>query len=543
MPKSADTTKRRAGPSADPRMAGLPEEHVQRLFGAARAIRDGQFAAAEQALGAVRARFPEHPEALRLTGILLNRQQRFVEARAVLERALAQQPEDAPTLSDLASALNGTGETEAALEAWRRATRLAPESAVIWFNLGRNLQLQGSTEEAAQALAQSVALEPRLLPARILLGDALVHLGRFDQADACYREVLRQHPSSGDAWRGLSNIKTRRLTDADLALLEQLVSRPEIPLEDRMAMGFALGKALEERGRYPDAFQAISEANANARQIARWDSGRFRAQLEEIREACAALARPPENPELGSEVLFIVGMPRSGSTLVEQILAAHPEVEGASELPDLDEVLREESLRRAAPFPRWIPDATEADWTRLGERYLAQTARWRRRRPRSTDKMPQNWIYAGVLAAMLPGARIIHTWRDPVETGWSCFKQNFFQLPNFSCDLDDIAAYLLDCDRVMSRWEQERPERIRTQHYEALLSDPEPQIRALLAFCGLAFDEACLRFHESARSVRTASAAQVRQPIRRDTARAHHYGVLLDPLRRGLRPLMRDPLG
>jgi hypothetical protein len=249
----------------------------------------------------------------------------------------------------------------------------------------------------------------------------------------------------------------------------------------------------------------------------------------------ATASRPgPRDPGLVHEAIFIVGMPRSGSTLFEQILAAHPGVEGASELPDLGDVVQAESKRRGKPFPQWIADATAGDWDRLGRDYLQRTARWRSSRPRFTDKMPENWKLAGVLRAMLPGATVVETRRDPLETAWSCYRQPFYQLPHFSCDFADIAACLRGSERAMDTIRSRDPQRVRLFRYEDLVADPEARVRDLLDACGLAFEPACIEFHRAARSVRTASAAQVRQPLRGDTARAGRYGRLLDPLRTAL---------
>ncbi len=516
-------------------MAGLPADAIPRMHAAARAIRDGAVPVAERLLNEVLTQVPEHPEALRLYGILYNRLGRHVDARDVLQRALTQRPDDAQILNDLGSAQYGGGERETAFASWRSACALAPQEPMPWYNLGRNLQLEGATESAAEALERASVLAPDFLPARILLGDALVHLGRFDDANMQYRAALRAHPACGDAWRGLANIKTRPLSDEDRQQLALQFRRADIAETDRIAIGYALGKVSEDQGRYPEAFAALSDANARLRRMAPWNAQAFRAFVD---AAIAAAERLPAalDESLGREAILIVGLPRSGSTLFEQILAAHPQVEGASELPDLGEVIRDESARRGQSFPQWLRAATAQDWQRLGRDYLQRTARWRHRRPHFTDKMPENWLYAGALRAMLPGARIVDTRRDALETGWSCFKQQFYRLPHFSCDLADIGAYLRDCERAMSHWQRADPERIRTQSYEALLANPEDQIRELLAFCGLPFDERCLDYHQAARSVRTASASQVRQPLRQDTARAERYGALLDPLRAALSP-------
>ena len=518
---------------AEPRLDGLAPAALAQLQLAACAIRDGAEAPARRALGSVLDMAPEHPEALRLYGILHLRAHRHAEAQGSLRRAIAQWPDYALAHSDLGNVLQAAGELDAAFASWRQACALAPQAAMPWFNLGRHLQLHGDTAAAIDALARAQSLAPDFLPALILLGDALVHAGRFEEADLRYRAALARHPGCGDAWRGLANMKTRRLGDADREQLLAALRRPDLAASDRIAMGFALGKVHEDHGDYEQAFATLNAANAQQRDLAMWNAAAFRTHVDAML-AIAARLPSPHDTGLGHPVIFIVGLPRSGSTLFEQILAAHPEVEGASELPDLEDVLSEESARRRQPLLQWLAVATADDWARLGRRYLERTARWRSRKPRHVDKLPSNWLLAGVLGAMLPGARIVDARRDALETGWSCYKQQFYRLPHFACTLSDIAAYIRDHERTMARWQAADPRRIRVQPYEALLADPEHEIRALLAFCGLAFDPACLDYHLAARSVRTASAAQVRQPLQRDTARAARYGALLDPLRFGL---------
>ncbi|RZA17303.1 MAG: sulfotransferase family protein, partial [Lysobacteraceae bacterium] len=418
---------------------------------------------------------------------------------------------------------------DAALASWRRACVLDPSQPMSWFNLGRNLQQLGSTADAIDALTHALALAPELPPAHVLLGDALVHAGDFDQASACYREALRQQPACGDAWRGLSNIKTRALGDDDALVLASQLRRNDIADTDRVAMGHALGKLEEDRGRHGEAFVAFSAANALQKRMTPWSREAFQRYLEQALAATESLP-PPLDPGLGRDVVFVVGQPRSGSTLFEQILAAHPMVEGASELPDLGIVIQRESLRRGMPYPQWVPLATAEDWQRLGRDYLARTARWRTSKPRFTDKLPENWKHAGILRAMLPAATVVETRRDPVETGWSCYKQQFYSQPHFANDLSDIAIHIRGCEQAMDAWRVRDPARIRLHRYEDLLAGPEARIRALLDDCGLPFDVACLRFHEAGRSVRTASAAQVRRPLQQVASQAAAYGMLLEPL-------------
>ncbi len=519
--------------NADPRMAGLGDAAVARMHAAARAIRDGAPGEAARLLDAVLAAHPEHPEALRLRGILAYRSRRPDIARDLYRRALAQRPDDALLNSDLGSALMALGEVDAAFERWRHACALDPDAPMPWFNLGRNLQVQGRSEEAADALAQACALAPSLLPAAVMLGDALLHLGRLDEAAARYRAALALDPACGDAWRGLANLRSHPLGEQDETCLRAQLQRDDLRPADRIAMGHALGRRLEERGEYAAALAALRDANALQDRLAPWSAQAFEAYVSAALDATRALPAPPD-PELGREAIFIVGLPRSGSTLFEQILAAHPQVEGGSELPDLGEVVMAESRRRGVRYPEWIGQASAADWQRLGREYLARTARWRERRPRFTDKLPENWKHAGILRAMLPGATVLDIRRDPLETAWSCYRQQFMAQPHFSSTFAHLGTCLRGCERAMDAWRARDPARIHLFRYETLLADPEAAIRTLLSACGLPFDPACLEFHRARRSVRTASAAQVRQPLRRDTARAAAYGSLLDPLREAL---------
>lgn len=344
-------------------------------------------------------------------------------------------------------------------------------------------------------------------------------------------------------------MKKRPLFDSDYIHLGAALRQPGASMADRIAMGFALGNVCEDHGRCDEAFRAWSRANAELRTLNPWQPSAFHTHANALFAASLQLARPVD-PTLGHEVIFTVGLPRSGSTLFGQIRAAHPEVEGASELNELEQVLGEESTRREQPLLQWMGAAHAADWQRLGCRYLALTARWRRQKRRHSDKLPSNWLLAGVLGAMLPGARIVDARRDGLQAGWFCYKQQFYRLPHFACMLTDSAAYTRDYERIMDLWQTADPQRTRLQRYEALRGAPEEEIRALRVFCALAFVPACLDYHRASRSVRTASAAQVRQPLRRDTARANHYGTVLDPLRFGpglptigRKPAARDQCG
>jgi tetratricopeptide (TPR) repeat protein len=518
------------------RVEGLAPQAIRFLQVAARSLDLRDLDTAAAALRDAQALAPDHPEVLRLQSLLEYRRGRFADATALLRRVLATWPDDALALGNLGAVLADGGHVAEALVTLNRACQVAPDQAGGWFNLGKLLDSQAHVAEAEKAFQTALERDPRHLSARIAHAATLATLGRTAEAAAEYRSALAQEPRSAQAWIGLANLKTVRLDVDEAAALERLHADPSLSEADRSVVGFALGKVLEDSGRHADAFAVFSSANAARRRTSPWDATAFSRQVDAIASAFSAQALPDAiDPALGEPVIFVVSLPRSGSTLIEQILAAHPDVEGASELPDLETVVLEESARRGRRFPDWVAQATAEDWQRLGQRYLQRTARWRKRRPRFTDKMPDNWLLVGAALAMLPGARVVNVRRDAVETCWSCFKQLFGAGRHaYSYDLADLAETWRDYDRLGRLWASRFPDRVREQSYERLIADPETETRALLDFCRLPFDSAVLRFHEAERSVRTASAAQVREPLRSDTARSAAYGERLEPLRRML---------
>jgi hypothetical protein len=317
--------------------------------------------------------------------------------------------------------------------------------------------------------------------------------------------------------------------------LHTLFRQPGAQPDARVAIGFALAKALEDQDNYAAAFDVLRDANTLKRNHVSWSASAERAQIDAIMAAFRTPAPTPLDPTLGQEVIFIVSLPRSGSTLTEQILASHHDVEGANEITDLPQVIEDESRRRGQPFPQWVTAATAEDWARLGRDYLQRTQRWREKRSRFTDKNLVTWELVGAIARMLPGARIVNSRRDSLETCYACYRQLFSNGAHFSYDLDDMVSYYADYVRLMRYWQDALPRKIFDHVYENLLTDTEAQIRRLLDFCALSFDPACLAFHETSRTVlSTASAAQVRQPLRIDTPRNMRYGDTLEPLRKRL---------
>ena len=522
-----------ASPSAQGPADDLPPAAAQWLVEASRALGQGQARMAAQSLTKVLELAPGNTEAHRLMGIAALMDHNHPLAIDHLQRALAHRPGDATLCMNLGSALVETGQTDAGLAHLQRACELASGSASPWYNFGKALQFAARMEQARDALEHAVAIEPGHVRARNSLATVLSSLGDAPAAVAIHRETLRQQPDCATAWFELGNLKTEPFDKDDVAQLQRQLSRPGMPEDSRILLGFTLAKALEDQGEYIAAFDVLRDANARRRRQLYWSRDEERGRVEAIADAFAHPLPPPVDASLGEEVIFVVCLPRSGSTLTEQILASHPQVEGIDEVEVLPQLLLEESARRGQPFPQWVPAATAENWQRLGQEYLARTRDRRQQLDlRFTDKNVDNWAYVGAALAMLPGARVVNSRRDPLETCLAWYRQLFdYRSIHFGYDLDDIVDYYAGYARLSRLWQQRFPGQYFDHEYEALQADTEAQIRRLLDFCGLPFDPACLDFHRSRRTVLTISAAQVRQPLRRDTARSARYGDRLDPLR------------
>ena len=497
-----------------------------------------QFEAAQQSLSGVLALAPEEPDAIRMLGMVAQRLGRHAQALECFRRILALCPEDADLRIGLGISLFEQGEFDEALTHFRQACKIEPAAVSAWFNLGEALGRQAHTQEAIAALRRALELSPAHLSARLSLARALANLGEVKAAVAEFREVLRRDPDNAEGWFGLSNLNVVRFDAADAAFLQRALLRDDLSTRDRELLGFTSAKALENQGDYAHAFEAYRAANASRRRRVRWDAAGEHRRIDAILRVFADETPTPApiDARLGNEVILIVSIPRSGSTLVEQILASHPEVEGANEIKDMTQVVDAETQRRNSAFPLWVPDATAEDWQRLGREYLARTARWRQTKPRFTDKSLVTWYLVGAALAMLPAARVVIVRRDPVETCLGCFRQCFSEASGFACDLDELAAYCADFLRLTRFWLEKYPKQVFDLQYERLVAEPEGVIRRLLDFCNLPFSPACLEFHKTARTVQSLpSAALVRQPLRSDTARSALFGDKLDHLRQRLR--------
>lgn len=522
------------------RLTLLPPRVSAMIEHAGNALAAGDLRIAQQLLASVLAAAPGQADGLRLYGLLLSMCGNLPAAYANLEAALGAAPADAMGYWQYARVCEQAGDMDAAWRLRTQAVQRIPDSPLAVYDLGEHLARHQQPEQALEPLERATRLAPEYAPAHLKLGDALVACGHVVDGAAAMRRALALEPAFAAAWINLADIKTVPVTDIELERMRALLHGKALSEAEHTAVEFAVGKVCEDRGRYQEAFDCLVDANARRkRELRAWDALRFVDQERRAEQLFGAPHASAKDVRLGNQVVFIVGMPRSGTTLVEQILAAHPEVRGAGELGEVAQVLTEESTRLQRHYPDWVPQTDASAWERMGKRYLELTVRHQAGGQRFTDKMPNNWRALGAIRAMLPGARIVVCRRDPLENCWSCFKQFFTDGWEFTYDMQHLALVWKTFDRVAAWWARHDPEHVRVQGYEALTEDPQSQTRALLEFCGLPFDAACLDFFRARRSVHTLSAAQVRQPMHRHLATAAAYGALLDPLRveLGLPPL------
>jgi tetratricopeptide (TPR) repeat protein len=386
--------------------------------------------------------------------------------------------------------------------------------------------------------------------AHLNYGHTLKTVGRLDEGIRAYRKSIEINPAAGEAYWSLANLKTFRFADEDIeAMRKQLLPEDGDP-ENRAHFAFALGKAYEDRGEYDESFEYYRRGNEirhkvqhyNARANAVNAARQIRTLDREFFEARRGWGCREHGP------IFIVGLPRAGSTLLEQVLASHSQVEGTAELPDIIAISRrlgQKSRKNPASYyPEILADLPEAKVRELGESYLATTEVQRHGLPFFIDKMPNNFQHIGLIHLILPNARIIDARRHPMAGCFSCYKQLFARGQTFTYDLNDLGRYYRDYARLMDHWDEVLPGRVHRVQYEDMVGDTETQIRALLEYCGLEFEEQCLRFYETERAIRTPSAEQVRQPVYKEGLEHwRNYEAHLGPLKRALGPaLERYPI-
>lgn len=511
--------------------------HDEQLRDAAFALVDNKINMAEQLLRARLRANPFDVAAIRMLAEVAGRLGRYADAEKLLRRAIELAPGFVAARANLATALHRQNKTEDALAELDRLNVDDPENPSHANLRAAVLGRIGEFEEAIALYRQLLDQAPYRPALWMSYGHALKTVGRQEESVAAYRRAAELRPAFGDAWWSIANLKSARLGEDDIETMEKALDDDGAGIEDRFHLHFALGKALEDGGNPAEAFDHYAKANALRRSVLPYKAQDTTAAVDAMIALFdpALLKRTHGQGCDAPDPIFIVGLPRSGSTLVEQILSSHSQIEGTMELPDIPALVAE--IGRGGRYPEMLSDMGRDRLRELGEAYIESTRLQRREgKPFFIDKLPNNWMHTGFIHLILPNARIIDARRHPLDCGYSNFRQHFARGQAFSYDLADIGHYYADYVRLMAHFERVLPGRVHRVVHEHLLDDPEGEVHRLLSALDLPFEDACLRFHENRRAVRTASSEQVRRPINRDGA-----GVW-QPVADKLKPL-RDALG
>jgi tetratricopeptide (TPR) repeat protein len=427
-------------------------------------------------------------------------------------------------------------EAEAAV---RHLLKIEPENPKNWVLLGNVCTRMMRQPDALAAFEEAARLNPGEVRLRLSIGHLHKTLGHRRECEAAYKACLEAEPTFGEVYWSLADLKTYVFSDAEIAAMQALVQGDGGDDTDQAQLHFALGRAFEHRTSYAAAFEHYAAANRRRRKTVVFDIKVFENKTRRVRECfdAAYFAQRAAAGHRDPAPIFVVGLPRSGSTLIEQILASHSNVEGTFELPNVLTIVRE--LDHTNPehdaYPESAREVPLEQLALLGRRYIEETAPLRSGRPHFIDKMPNNFSHVGLIHSILPSAVIIDVRRHPMDACFSTYKQHFAEGQSFSYDLDDLGRYYRCYLSLMDHWDAVLPGKVLHLQYEHLVRDPQPNIRRLLAHCGLDFEPACLAFHETKRPVRTASAEQVRQPLYTSgVGYWKHFATQLDPLRRAL---------
>jgi tetratricopeptide (TPR) repeat protein len=514
---------------------------------AARAVAAGDTKRANKLLEAILAEDGTDVVALVMLGSQLSLNGEYETAEPLLRRAIEGAPDDVPARMALVEHLHRARRGADALKELDTLDPDAQRTALARSLRAHILRDLGRQEEEVEILGQLAATEPRPESYNIRMGHALRNLGRVEQAVAAYRQVLETSPFEGSSWWSLANLKTVKFSDDDIATMERGIAVPKALPLNVIRLHFALGKALDDRGAVERAFHYYNEGNRlrdrlstyTRDYVTRWVDHCEATYTPQFFSERAGAGFPAPDP------IFVIGMQRSGSTLIEQILDSHPMIEGTAELTELPTIIREQgeiANRRGISFNEHLRRMTPDDLHALGQEYLRRSRTYRLTdKPFFTDKMPTNWLYAGIIRLILPDAKIVDVRRHPLDCCFANWKQLYGKGLEHTYSMEAMGRYYADYVRLLRLMERVQPGKIHRVIYERVVDDLEGEVRHLLDYLGLPFDEACLDFHSNERSVRTISAEQVRRPInRRGLDRWKPYEKWLGPLKDALGPALED---
>jgi tetratricopeptide (TPR) repeat protein len=461
------------------------------------------------------------------------------DAERLLRHALKQSAHMPLIRRGLAQAHLEAGDLAESEAAIRHSLLIDAGSSASWVQLGSVLAHTMRQTAALDAYEQALRIDPNQIRVILSRGHVLKTLGRRAEAEAAYLRCLELQPDFGEAYYSLADLKNYLFSDREVSAMHEVLRRAETIGKTPEQVNFALGRAFEQRKQYRQAFAHYAAGNVARRRSAPFDAAAFEQKCRRVAATFSAqfLKLRSDSGIVDAAPIFVVGLPRSGSTLVEQVLASHSCVEGTMELPHILRFVREldHTFGGSDTYPESVIDSSAESLAVLGTRFIDETRIYRSDRPRFIDKMPNNFSHIGLIQLILPNATIIDVRRHPMDTCFSAYKQHFAQGQSFTYDLEDLGRYYRSYLELMDHWDRVLPGKVLHLAYEDLVRDTEHSVRKLLTHCGLEFEPACLRFHETKRSVRTASSEQVRVPMY-DSSIGHwrNFESELEPLRRSL---------
>jgi tetratricopeptide (TPR) repeat protein len=506
---------------------------------AAELEKEEKFEEAEELYRQILIRHPDNVSAMRLWARLGSEQKQNPGAEVLLKQAVEVAPGFVQAWSDLCNVLFEQEKFDEAIESAKKLIKLGPGAPDGHIWLGSALAAAGRHQEALGSFDNALEISPDHVGAMCGKGNALRTIGDQDGAIAAYRGSIKANPLHAEAYWSLANLKTFRFEDQEIDDMVALVDDERIPPEGQVQLYNALGLGFEGYTEYDRAFEFFERGNTLRRKQEFYD----RVENEEkVVMAIEAFTRQflEDNAGHGDPdpaPIFIVGLPRTGSTLLEQILSSHSMVEGTHELGDLGRTIR--SYRKLtmppARYPSSIANIEGEGFERIGRAYIQRTRKYRGDRPFFTDKNPNNFLHVGLLHLILPNAKIINARRHPLDSCFGSYKQLFAQGQPFTYDLVELGEYYLQYQRLMDHWHEVLPGKVLDVHYEEVVADLGGQVRRILEYCGLEWEQSCLRFHETSRSVKTASSEQVRRPIYSSAVNTwrryeRHLGALIEVL-------------
>ena len=493
------------------------EPTKERVATAAQAFARGQTEEAEKICRQVLREHPNEVDAMRLLASIANKLEQRDDAIVLLERAVELKPKFAGAWADLAETYTESEKFGEALDAVQRVIKLQPNMPFGHMIRGSILGKKDDHEGAINAFKEALEIEPEHIGSNMGLGNTLKTIGRYDEAVKSYKKCIEAQPLFSEAYWSLANLKTYSFDDDEIKNMEKHVQSQDLTPASKAFFHIAIANAKEKQMKYGEAWYHFHTGNELRRTSEIYDSVTTQVTHDALIETFdEEFVNSTKGSGCQSDApIFILGLPRSGSTLIEQILASHSQVEGTRELPDISLLGRR--LTKSKPpgikYPDAVKHMTDEEKIEYGESYLETSKRYRTDKPRFIDKMPNNFAHIGFIKTILPNAKIINAKRHPLDSCVSSFKQLFYKGQSWSYDLFEIGEYYLEYERMMDHWHSLYPGEIYDIQYENIVNNQEDESRALIEYCGLDWEDSCLRFYENKRSVNTASSEQVRQPI------------------------------